>query len=65
LPGVTTYVGGTYDRASDPTVAYDAAHGTWLIASLGIIGTSGAAVLVCPSTSGGLTWQPPVMRRTA
>jgi hypothetical protein len=65
LPGVTTYVGGTYDRASDPTVAYDAARGAWLIASLGIIGTSGAAVMVSPSTDGGLTWPPPVMRRPA
>jgi BNR repeat-like domain len=65
LPGVTTYVGGTYDRASDPTVAYDAFHGTWLIVSLGLIGAVGAAIQVSPSTDGGLTWQPPVTVSTS
>src|SRR6186997_2374468 len=31
LPGVTKYVGGgTYDRASDPAVAYDAQDNVWL-----------------------------------
>src|SRR5689334_18973891 len=29
LPGVTKLFGGKYDRASDPSVAYDAAHGVW------------------------------------
>ena len=34
LPGITTFAGGSYARVSDPSVAYDAAHNAWLIASL-------------------------------
>src|SRR5439155_5981908 len=35
LPGITKYVGGgPNDRATDPSVAYDAMHGVWLISSL-------------------------------
>jgi hypothetical protein len=60
LPGITTFVGGTYDRVSDPAVAYDAAHNVWLISSLALRGTSGAAVLTSRSTNGGLTWGNPV-----
>lgn len=38
LPGVTTLSPqpGSDPRASDPSVAFDAAHGVWLIASLGL-----------------------------
>src|SRR5439155_14298697 len=36
LSGLTQLAGGSYDRVSDPSVAYDAAHGVWLIASLPI-----------------------------
>ncbi|HEV7235865.1 MAG TPA: hypothetical protein VGN15_06780, partial [Ktedonobacteraceae bacterium] len=38
LPGTTVFAtpAGPYDRVSDPTVAYDAAHNTWMIASLAI-----------------------------
>jgi hypothetical protein len=38
LPGITTHNGngGTFDRVSDPSVAYDAAHGVWLISSIPI-----------------------------
>jgi len=60
LPGITTFVGGTYDRVSDPSVAYDAAHNVWLVSSLALRGTSGAAVLTSRSTNGGLTWGNPV-----
>jgi BNR repeat-like domain len=60
LPGTTTFEGGTYDRISDPSVAFDARHNTWLIASLALKGTSGAAVLVSQSTNGGTTWANPV-----
>jgi len=54
LPGVTTHdtPAGPYDRASDPSVAYDAAHGVWLVGSLTIVGTTGAAVVVNRSTDG-------------
>lgn len=67
LPGITRYATppGTYDRASDPSVTYDAAHNTWLISSLAILNHKGgqplgAAVLVNRSTDGGHTWSNPV-----
>jgi BNR repeat-like domain len=64
LPGLTTYLGsGSYDRASDPTVAYDAKNGVWLIAAIGIDQTAlpdGAAILVSRSTDGGTSWTAPV-----
>lgn len=62
LPGITTYQGGQYDRASDPAVAYDAAHNTWMISELPLYNSAGigAALLVSRSTDGGLTWQNPV-----
>ena len=34
LPGITVYQGGTYPRVSDPAVAYDVRHNTWLAVSL-------------------------------
>jgi hypothetical protein len=66
LPGLTKFFGGgTYDRVSDPSVAYDARHNVWMVSSLAIVnlaggGTNGRAVLTSRSTNGGLTWQPPV-----
>lgn len=55
---------GTYDRVSDPSVAYDASHKLWMISSLAISNTfasaTGVAVLVSISADGGLTWNPPV-----
>jgi hypothetical protein len=69
LPGITIYAGGTYKRASDPAVAYDAAHSTWLISSLAMSVTNntviGAAVLVSRSTNGGLTWGKPIVVASA
>ncbi|HCF86257.1 MAG TPA: exo-alpha-sialidase [Ktedonobacter sp.] len=61
LAGTTVYAGGTYDRVSDPAVAYDAAHQVWLISSLGISNTHGNDVLVSRSINGGLTWSKPVV----
>ncbi|MDQ3850004.1 MAG: glycoside hydrolase [Actinomycetota bacterium] len=67
LPGLTVHDanGGTYDRATDPAVAYDAAHGTWLVSTLGLVedaagNPSGAAVLTSRSTDGGVTFGAPV-----
>lgn len=62
LPGLTKGEGtGPYDAASDPSVAYDAKHGVWMIASLPISNTSQTpAVVVSRSTDGGTTWQNPV-----
>jgi hypothetical protein len=59
LPGITTNGGGSFGQASDAAVAYDAKLNVWLIASLGISGSS-VAVLDNRSTDGGLTWSNPV-----
>jgi hypothetical protein len=59
LPGITIYQGGgTWNAASDASVAYDAKHGVWLISTLPI-GNSGTAVAVSRSADG-LTWSNPV-----
>ncbi len=64
LPGITKYgtPAGPYDSVSDPSVAYDAAHGVWLIHSLPINlpSTVTPETLVSRSTDGGLTWGPPI-----
>jgi hypothetical protein len=58
LPGITTFQGGgTFTAASDASVAFDAAHNVWIIASLAL----GAQYRVVASrSSDGLTWQNPV-----
>ena len=63
LPSITvnSTPTGPYARVSDPTVAYDLKHDTWLISALGIdAGGSGVAVVVSRSTDGGLSWSAPV-----
>jgi BNR repeat protein len=63
LPATTVFAtpAGAYPRASDPTVAFDARDGVWLISFLGIVTPSGPVdVLVSRSTDGGLTWSNPV-----
>ena len=61
LPGLTTSSSpaGTYDAASDPVVAYDAAARFWLIASLGVADEQ-TSLLVSRSRDG-LTWSAPVV----
>ena len=63
LPGMTFSAGAAspYERVSDPSVAYDAAHSTWLISSIPLL-QSGVVptVLVNRSTDDGLTWSAPV-----
>jgi hypothetical protein len=64
LPGITVYAGGTYARASDPSVAFDAAHNVWMVSSLGLSDSpsvTGVSVLVSRSTNGGLTWSAPIV----
>ena len=61
LPAVTTFVGGQFDRASDPSVAFDARHATWLISSLVIRGSTPVGVVTSRSTDGGHTWTAPVV----
>ena len=60
LPSLTvsSRPAGRWQRASDPVVAYDAAHGTWLIASLALSAGEAAAVVVSRSPDG-LTWSAP------
>src|SRR3954470_20273018 len=57
LPGITTHNanGGTFDRVSDPSVAYDARHNVWMISSIPITTTLAVpSVIVNRSTDGGL-----------
>jgi hypothetical protein len=67
LPGITVYQGGTFDRASDPAVAYDAAHNVWMISSLGIVAppVRATTLLISRSLDGGLTWEAPVAAHVA
>jgi hypothetical protein len=60
LPSLTvaSRPAGRWQRASDPVVAYDAAHGVWLIASLAFTAGEAAAVVVSRSADG-LSWSPP------
>ena len=62
LPGTTVYANppGPYDRATDPSVAYDLKHDVWMANILAMTGTTGKAILVNRSTDGGLTFQNPV-----
>ncbi|HET7474406.1 MAG TPA: sialidase family protein [Dermatophilaceae bacterium] len=62
LPGITVAGGGgTFERVSDPSVAYDAAHGVWLISSIPITNAVTVPnVYVSRSTDGGLTFGNPV-----
>jgi hypothetical protein len=63
LPGLTKYTGGPYDRASDPSVAFDARHNVWLVSTLELSEAGGVhpvAIVVSRSTDGGLTWGNPV-----
>jgi hypothetical protein len=61
LPGITKAEGGTFDRVSDASVAFDAAHDVWLVSSLPISDAGPTAVAVNRSTDGGTTWGKPVI----
>src|SRR5438067_2018423 len=53
LPATTIFVGGQFGRITDPSVAYDAMHHTWIIASIAFLNTStiiASTVLVSLST---------------
>jgi hypothetical protein len=63
LRGMTFSSGDTslYERVSDPSVAYDARHGVWLISSIPILPSlSVPTVFVSRSMDDGLTWGNPV-----
>ena len=62
LPGTTHFAlpSGPYDAISDPSVAYDAAHGTWLISGLPIaFDNSGVPGVVVSRSQDGVTWSNP------
>src|SRR5438552_13166708 len=63
LPSTTVFAtpAGNHARASDPSVAFDAKHGVWLISYLGLVTLSDVDVLASRSTDGGLTWSAPVV----
>ena len=63
LPGVTTLSPqpGQDPRASDPSVAFDAVHGVWLVASLGI--SPAQFELLVSRSPDGIAWGPPVTAR--
>jgi hypothetical protein len=61
LPSLTLFStpAGSFDRASDPVVAYDAAHRVWLIATLGANLNEETEVAVSRSR-GGISWSRPI-----
>jgi hypothetical protein len=61
LPGITTYEQGTFSAASDPVVAFDAAHTTWIISSLAIANTDQVVVSRSPD---GINWGNPIVVST-
>src|SRR5262249_11679841 len=65
LPGITAQSPQPriHSRASDPSVGFDAAHGVWLVASLGIA-TDPFELLVSRSPNG-ISWSAPVSARRA
>ncbi|MBA2476942.1 MAG: exo-alpha-sialidase [Actinobacteria bacterium] len=54
---------GPAERVSDPVVAFDAVHGTWLIASLGVSGAD-TSIFVSRSRDG-VRWERPVRAAVA
>jgi hypothetical protein len=65
LPGLTVnYKSGTYGAAADPSVAYDAKHGQWLISTLPLAGLNSNSGLIgdvaVSRSPDGLTWGNPI-----
>lgn len=63
IPGTTHYtiLPGPYDAISDPAVAHDVLHGTWIIAALPVMFDMSVVPGVVVSTSvDGLTWSTPI-----
>jgi hypothetical protein len=65
LPGLTlNYKGGTYGAAADPSVAFDAKHGAWLISTLPLAGLSCCSLIgdvAVSRSSDGLNWGKPIL----
>jgi RTX calcium-binding nonapeptide repeat (4 copies) len=62
LPGVSdsSPQPGPSERASDPVVAYDALHDTWLTATLGISERTNSFYLYVNRSQNGVAWSAPV-----
>jgi len=65
LSGLTIFQGGTsFNAVSDPSVAYDAAHGQWIIASIAVqedaSGNLLADQILVSRSSDGLSWGSPI-----
>ena len=65
LSGITIFQGGTsFNAAGDPSVAYDAKHGQWIIASLGVqedaSGNPTAEQVLVNRSPDGVTWGSPI-----
>src|SRR5580704_16047273 len=59
LPALTKFQGsGPYNAASDPSVAFDQAHGVWMIASLAI--ETGSDIVVVSRSADARTWGNPI-----
>jgi hypothetical protein len=56
LPNTTTYAGGSFNYLTDPVVAYDAKHSTWMISYIGGPGSVDVSI----STDDGKTFGNPV-----
>lgn len=68
LPGTTHYSlpSGPYDSISDPSVAYDARHATWLIGALPVnFSNAGVPGAVVSHSADGLNWSSPVALTSA
>ncbi len=63
LPGTTEFAtpAGVYGRASDPTVAFDAKHGVWIISFLGLRKPFPPVDVLVSRSTDGLNWGNPVV----
>jgi hypothetical protein len=66
LPGLTVnFKNGTYGAAADPSVAFDARHGQWLISTLPLVGLDGSNGLIgdvaVSRSTDGLHWGNPIL----
>ncbi len=59
LSGITIFQGGIYNAVSDPSVAYDQAHGIWIIASLAI--ANNTDIVVVSRSSDAKNWAAPII----
>jgi hypothetical protein len=66
LPGLTFSsglqgsTGGSFERVSDPSVAFDAKHGVWLISSIPLLPNLGVPTVFVSRSTDGATWSEPV-----